>query len=189
MDEGEFVALVEKTFPQDHDRIMDALSFAKQSHSGQSRRSGEAFITHPIAVAGVIMRFGHPSVDASTIMAALLHDVVEDTDATREDIEEAFGADVSSLVMALSQIKNDDPRAVQDERFFRQIKEASDADERVALIKIADQLHNNQSMRIYSPKRKKERALQAIEWYAPLAEEHGLHKEAQELRTQALGLI
>ena len=125
--------------------LEQAFKFADKAHDGQKRRSGEPYITHPIEVA-IILASLH--MDAETIAAALLHDTIEDTDVTREDVIELFGEDVANLVEGVTKITRIEVGSLSDEQAatIRKMLVAMNKDIRVIVIKLADRLHNMRTL-------------------------------------------
>jgi len=154
---------------------------AEQYHRGQTRHSGEAYIHHPIAVAGALAEL---QMDVRTLMAAVLHDVVEDTGARLEDIRELFGDDVALLVDGVSkigQIKFRSREHAEAENLRKMIM-AMSKDVRVMIVKLADRLHNMRTLEILRPAKQKRISKQTLEVYAPIAERLGLYHWARELQ-------
>jgi len=163
------------------DEVYRAFIFAEKNHRGQSRHSGEQYIHHPIEVAATLAEL---QMDSRTLIAALLHDVVEDTDATLEEVSELFGEDVSVLVGGVSkigQIKFDSKEQAEAEN-FRKMVMAMSQDVRVMIIKLADRLHNMRTLGVMTPEKKKRISKQTLEIYAPIAERLGLYHWARELQ-------
>lgn len=163
------------------DDVYRAFLFAEKAHRGQSRQSGESYIHHPIQVADTLAEL---KMDSRTIMAALMHDVVEDTEATKQDIEEQFGEDVALMVdgvTKIGKIKFDSKEQAEAEN-FRKMLLAMSKDVRVMIIKLADRLHNMRTLDIMRPKKQKRISKQTLEIYAPIAERLGLYDWARELQ-------
>lgn len=154
---------------------------AEQYHRGQTRRSGEAYIHHPIAVAGALAEL---QMDVRTLMAAILHDVVEDTGATLDDIRKLFGDDVALLVDGVSkigQIKFRSREQAEAENLRKMIM-AMSKDVRVMIVKLADRLHNMRTLESMDREKQKRISKQTLELYAPIAERLGLYHWARELQ-------
>lgn len=154
--------------------VEKALSFATKYHEGQKRGSGEAFISHPIAVALPLAKL---KFDYETICAALMHDVVEDTDATHADVKNEFGPQIASLVSGLTKlnkIKYKDSLEEYSVENLRKMFLAMAQDIRVVIIKLSDRLHNLQTLDGLSPKSQKRIAEESLEIYAPLASRLGI---------------
>lgn len=163
------------------DDVYRAFLFAEQAHRGQTRHSGEFYIHHPIEVADTLAEL---QMDSCTIMAALLHDVIEDTHATKEEIIEKFGSDVAHLVDGVSkigQIKFDSKEEAEAEN-FRKMLMAMSEDVRVMIIKLADRLHNLRTLDILRADKQRRISRQTLEIYAPIAERLGLYHWARELQ-------
>ncbi len=157
-----------------------AYEFSRRAHEGQFRKSGEPYISHPLAVAGLLAEW---HLDAQTLAAALLHDVVEDTPATASEIAARFGKSVELLVEGVSKL---DKLAFESEQHaqaenFRKMLLAMAQDVRVILIKLADRLHNMHTMAAMPPEKRKRIAGETLDIYAPIANRLGLHKVYQEL--------
>lgn len=181
--------LIEKYLPEDQiKRLKQAYLVARDSHEGQTRSSGEPYITHPVAVTCILaeMRLDH-----ETLMAALLHDVIEDTPATYQDVEQLFGQTVAELVEGVSKLdklKFRDKKEAQAENFRKMIM-AMVQDIRVILIKLADRTHNMRTLCALRPDKKRRIALETLEIYSPLAHRLGIHHlktELEELGFEAL---
>lgn len=161
--------------------ITKAFNFARQAHKGVKRRSGEPYIMHPIAVAMIVCR--EIGLGSTSICAALLHDVVEDTDYTVEDIENIFGAKIAQIVDGLTKISGGifgDKASAQAENFKKLLLTMSN-DIRVILIKIADRLHNMRTLGSMLPNKQYKIAGETLYIYAPLAHRLGLNKIKTEL--------
>ena len=173
-------------FPNAHeDLIVRAYLIAEEAHRGQLRASGEPYITHPLAAARILADYG---LDPSTIAAALLHDVVEDTQVTSEDIEAALGPEVARLVAGVTKISAIEARELADseaENLRRMLLAAVD-DLRVILIKLADRLHNMQTLSALSEERRRRMAQETLEIYAPLANRLGIWQLKSEFEDLAL---
>ncbi len=158
-----------------------AFVFAERCHRGQSRASGEHYIFHPLEVAQTLAEL---QMDSRTLMAALLHDVVEDTRATIEEIKQEFGDDVSLLVDGVSKIGQIpfDTREQAEAENFRKMIMAMSKDVRVMIIKLADRLHNMRTLGNLRQDKRKRISKQTLEIYAPIAERLGLYHWARELQ-------
>ena len=162
------------------DKVWEAYRFSEKAHSGQKRRSGEAYISHPVSVACIAARF---HLDSQSIQAALLHDVVEDTESTELEIETKFGKQVSTLVTGLSKLDKvefQDANEAQAEN-FRKMLLAMTQDVRVMLIKLSDRLHKMQTIQSLDERKKIRIAQETIDIYAPIANRLGLNNLYQEL--------
>jgi GTP pyrophosphokinase len=160
--------------------VRQAYEFSRKAHEGQFRKSGEPYISHPLAVAGILAGW---HLDAQTLCAALLHDVVEDTPATAAEIEERFGKAVSLLVEGVSKLDKLSFATEQQAQAenFRKMLLAMAQDVRVILVKLADRLHNMHTMGAMPPEKRKRIAGETLEIYAPIANRLGLHTVYQEL--------
>ena len=167
--------------PEDVENIQRAVELSKTAHQGQLRQSGEAYVTHPIAVARILTSL---HLDTQAIIAALLHDVVEDTDITTEDIASQFGKPVAELVEGLSKLDKLQFETVADAQAenFRKMLMAMARDVRVILIKLADRLHNMRTLASVSPEKSARIARETMEIYAPIANRLGLNDIFHELQ-------
>ncbi len=168
--------------------IAKAFIFGGDAHEKQTRSSGEAYFTHPVAVACTLAEM---QLDRDTIIAALLHDVVEDTDVTSEEIAEHFGETVSKLVRGMTKLAKIEfsSRAEAQAENFRKMMLAMVEDIRVIIIKLADRLHNMSTLGPLKPEKKRRVALETLEIYAPIAHRLGMHhfkNEFQDLAFEAL---
>jgi len=166
--------------PKDVEHIRLALEFSESAHEGQLRKSGEPYISHPIAVARILAPL---HLDAQTIMAALLHDVVEDTPISTKDVAKEFGKPVADLVDALSKLDRIEFETKEDAQAenFRKMLMAMARDVRVILIKLADRLHNMRTLESMSRENCERIARETMEIYAPIANRLGLNTIYQEL--------
>lgn len=165
--------------------VYQAYLLAKQAHENMQRRSGEPYIIHPLAVARMVYQWG---LDDASIAAALLHDVVEDTDISLKDIEKKFGTEVSFLVDGLTKIKKikiTKKNTDEDTENLRKLVLSFSKDLRVILIKIADRYHNMKTLEHLLPERQKALSLETIEIYAPIAYRLGMQKISGELEDLA----
>lgn len=165
--------------------IERAFRFAKAAHKGVRRRSGEPYILHPIAVAKIVI--SELGLGSTSICAAFLHDVVEDTEFTKEDIEAAFGSKIASIVEGLTKISGGifgDKASLQAEN-FRKLLLSMSTDIRVVLIKMADRLHNMRTLGSMRPEKQYKIAGETLYVYAPLAHRLGLYKIKDELEDLA----
>ena len=160
--------------------VWKAYRYSDKAHKGQKRIGGEDYISHPVSVACIASEF---HLDAASIQAALLHDVVEDTPSTSDDIEQKFGSQVAKLVDGLSKLdkihfENDTEAQAEN---FRKMLLAMSHDVRVILIKLADRLHNMQTLEPLKPSKRKQIAQETSDIYAPIANRLGLNSLYQEL--------
>jgi guanosine-3',5'-bis(diphosphate) 3'-pyrophosphohydrolase len=164
----------------DEDMLNKAYVYAMKAHGHQVRASGDPYFTHPLEVAAILTDM---RLDDATIAAALLHDVVEDTEATHQEIEELFGPEISGLVEGLTKIKRLDlisKEAAQAEN-LRKLLLAMARDARVLLVKLADRLHNMRTLNHVKPEKRARIARETMDIYAPLAGRMGMHAIREEL--------
>jgi GTP diphosphokinase / guanosine-3',5'-bis(diphosphate) 3'-diphosphatase len=177
----ELLATVEGYLPPEQvTRIREAAEFGASAHKGQKRLSGEPYIAHPVAAAAILAEL---HLDPDTIVAAILHDVIEDTPTPKNQLAERFGADVAELVDSvtkLDQIKFKSREEAQAES-FRKMLLAMTRDLRVILVKLADRTHNMRTIEAMAPPRRRANARETLEIYAPIAERLGLYSMKLEL--------
>src|SRR3984885_4425391 len=177
----ELLANVETYLPSEQvERIREAAEFGASAHKGQKRLSGEPFIAHPVAAASILADL---HLDSDTIIAAILHDVIEDTPTPKDQLAERFGAAVAELVdgvTKLDQIKFKSRAEAQAES-FRKMLLAMVRDLRVVLVKLADRTHNMRTLDAMAPPRRRAVARETLEIYAPIAERLGLYDLKLEL--------
>ena len=172
----------------DGEMLLKAYAYAEKAHENQKRASGEPYFIHPCAVANILMEMG---LDASVIAAALLHDVIEDTEATAEDIKREFGDEVLDLVSGVTKLEKIVFKSKEDAEAenFRRIFVAMAKDVRVIIIKLADRLHNMRSLNFLSHERQQRMASETLEMYAPLAGRLGISQIKCELEDLCLKYI
>ncbi|MCB5208367.1 RelA/SpoT family protein [Methylovorus mays] len=166
--------------PEEIEQVWAAYRFSDMAHTGQLRKSGEPYITHPVSVACILAEL---HMDVPTLVAALLHDVVEDTGVTTQEVSERFGKQVAELVDGLSKldkIKFSTETEAQAEN-FRKMLLAMSQDVRVILVKLADRLHNMSTLGVMNPEKRRRTARETLEIYAPIANRLGLNAIYQEL--------
>src|ERR1700758_2973409 len=169
----------------DEDALNRAYVYSMKAHGAQLRDSGDPYFSHPIEVAGILAQM---KLDTASIVTGLLHDTVEDTVATLNDIERVFGSETARLVdgvTKLSRIELQSDQTKQAEN-FRKLVLAMSEDIRVLLVKLADRLHNMQTLRfIKEPEKRRRIARETMDIYAPLAERIGIHRMKDELDDRA----
>ena len=170
----------------DFKRIRESYEFAKQHHGEQRRKSGELYITHPLAVAQIVAEELH--LDSESIEAALLHDVIEDTDATYDDVAKLTSPTVADLVEGVSKLTRIQYATKEDEQMenLRKMLIAMSKDIRVIPIKISDRLHNMRTMEYQTPAKQKQKSLETMEIYAPIAHRLGMQRMKWELEDLSL---
>lgn len=173
--------LAEYMGPSDLKKVKEAYRFSDEMHLGQVRKSGEPYISHPIAVAEICADW---KLDAQAIMAALLHDVMEDQDVKKDELIERFGAPVASLVDGLSKLEKIEFQSQVEAQAenFRKMLLAMASDVRVILIKLADRLHNMRTLEVMTPAKKRRIAGETMEVYVPIAHRLGLNNIYRELQ-------
>ncbi len=169
----------------DTQRLYNAFTFADNAHSGQLRKDGSPYITHPLAVAEIVSEL---ELDTDSIIAALLHDCIEDTGVTHEEIAKQFGAPVADLVEGVTKLTRVQYTSKEEEQMenLRKMLMAMAKDIRVILIKVCDRLHNMRTMEYQSPRKQKEKALETMEIYAPIAHRLGMQRIKWELEDTSL---
>lgn len=168
-----------RTTPGQLNRIKEAFRLARKAHRNQKRKTGEPYILHPIAVATIVA--DELMLDANPVMAAFLHDVVEDTNYTIEDIRDMFGPDVAFLVKVVTKQKKDKYQSTKQVDNFRQMLLSFQYDIRAMLIKLADRLHNMRTLSSMRPDKQMKIAGETDYFYAPLANRLGLYHVKTEL--------
>lgn len=180
------VAKVEQYNPHaDMSLIIKAYSFGDAAHEGQFRNSGEKFFIHPFHVAMILADL---SMDTATIVAGLLHDVIEDTDISYEDVVREFSKEIADLVEGVTKLKKLKYKTKQENQAenLRKMVLAMSKDIRVIIVKLADRLHNMRTLEYMTDEKKKEKALETLEIYAPLAHRLGISKIKWELEDLSL---
>lgn len=168
----------------DVNALKRACMFAEKMHHDQHRESGEKYLIHPLAVAEILTEY---KLDCSSVVAALLHDTVEDTPASYESVKALFGKNVADLVQGLTKLENfqlQSSETGQAENFQKLIL-ASSKDIRILLIKLADRLHNMRTLGVCSDEKQRRKAKETMDIYVPLAERLGLHKIKNEMEDLA----
>ena len=181
-------ALKESNRPYDFDMITEAYRYADKAHEGQMRQSGDPYITHPIAVAQILLELG---MDTETICAGLLHDVVEDTSTTLDDIKRLFGADVALMVDGVTKLTklSYSTKEQRQAENVRKMLLAMAKDVRVIIVKLSDRLHNMRTGEYWKEYKRREKALETMEVYAPLADRLGIRSIKEELEDISLRFL
>ena len=179
-------AAIEKYTPHVDMELVDAgFHYAEQKHDGQLRKDGSPYIIHPLSVAEIVAEMG---LDTDAILAALLHDCIEDTDASHEEIARRFGKTVADLVEGVTKLTRVNFQSMEEEQMenLRKMFLAMSKDIRVILIKIADRLHNTRTLQYQTPEKQRSKSLETMEIYAPLAHRLGMQKIKWELEDTSL---
>jgi GTP pyrophosphokinase len=174
--------------PEELALIDKAYEIACKAHSGQFRRSGKQYISHPVAVAQILIQLG---MDPPSIIAALLHDTVEDTHVTIEDIRTTFGEDIASLVDGVTKLGKV-PLSTREEEQAENIRKmllAMSQDIRVIIIKLADRIHNMRTLSFMPPQKRRDTSLETLEIYAPIAHRLGIRTVKEELEDLAISYL
>jgi GTP pyrophosphokinase len=174
--------------PEEQDLILRAAECARNLHKDQLRASGEPYFIHPLQVAGILMDM---KMDATSLAGALLHDTLEDTALTREELRSRFGADVEALVFGVTKIDiaNSQNKSTAEVETIRKMLFAMITDIRVILIKLADKLHNMRTLQFKTPERQKAIAQDTLDIYAPLAARLGMSSIKDELEDLSLKFL
>ena len=162
----------------DVERVLAACDYADIAHDGITRKSGEPYILHPIAVSSLL---AHMRLDAETLMAALLHDVIEDTDFNKEDITEKFGRTVAELVDGVTKLSHSSDKEYNKAASFRKILQATLQDPRVIIIKLADRYHNMTTLGSLRPDKRRRIAQETFDIFVPMARIVGMNEMADNL--------
>lgn len=167
-----------------------AFNVARERHNGQRRSSGEPYIIHPVAVAKIVLDYG---MDYQSVAAAMLHDTVEDTDLTLEEVKKDFGTEIAALVDGLTKlgkvpldIKDKEEQQAEN---VRKMLLAMSEDIRVIIIKLADRLHNIRTLNFVAPQKRRDKALETLEIYAPIAHRLGIRAIKEELEDRAISFL
>ncbi len=180
--------LVKNFTPEEVAKIDKAYNYAKDAHDGQLRYSGQPYIIHPVAVATILVDL---CMDYQSVVAALLHDTVEDTDVSLENVKNDYGEDVAKLVDGVTKLGKV-PLSTKEEEQAENIRKmllAMSEDIRVIIIKLADRLHNMRTLEFMRPQKRRDKALETIEIYAPLAHRLGIRTIKEELEDLAISFL
>ena len=186
---GKLIKLVRGNMTENDVSLVEKAYFiAKKAHEGQFRFSGEPYIIHPVSVAIILYNLG---MDGESMAAALLHDVVEDTDMTKENIQEEFGEDVANLVEGVTKLGKV-PIFTKEEQQAENVRKmlmAMSQDIRVIIIKLADRIHNMRTLSFMRPDKRREKAQETLEIYAPIAHRLGIRGVKEELEDLAISYL
>lgn len=169
--------------------VENAIEFAKKMHEGQTRSSGEPYYTHPVEVASILADM---KLDVGTILTAILHDTLEDTEATYDELTDQFGKEVADMVDGVSKLTRIESKTVEGKQAenFRKLLLAMSEDIRVLLVKLADRLHNMRTIDgLKKPDKRRRIALETLEIYVPLAERIGVHSIKTELEDLSFSVL
>lgn len=172
----------------DLDMIDKAYHMAEEHHKGQLRKTGEAYVEHPVSVAGIVLELG---LDTTSIVAALLHDVVEDTDVTLEEIEKEFDSQTAHLVDGVTKLGKIVFSSMEEQQAenLRKMLLAMSQDIRVMIVKLCDRLHNMRTYQGWKPQKQRDKALETMEVYAPIAHRLGINSIKDELQDISLRIL
>ncbi|GHG86084.1 RelA/SpoT family protein [Pseudodonghicola xiamenensis] len=185
----DLIALVRNYNPKTNaDKITAAYDYGRQMHEGQFRRSGEAYFSHPVAVAAILTE---QRLDDATIITALLHDTIEDTKASKAEVAARFGNEVAMLVDGVTKLTNLQlsSRETKQAENFRKLFMAMSKDLRVILVKLADRLHNMRTIKAMKPEKQVQKARETMDIYAPLAGRMGMQWMREELEDLAFRVL
>jgi guanosine-3',5'-bis(diphosphate) 3'-pyrophosphohydrolase len=185
----DLISLVRDYNPKTNEpRLRDAYAFGEEMHDGQFRHSGEPYFTHPVAVAAILTE---QRLDDATIITALLHDTIEDTKASYEEVSLRFGEEVAMLVDGVTKLTNLQlsSRETKQAENFRKLFMAMSKDLRVILVKLADRLHNMRTIRAMRPEKQAQKARETMDIYAPLAGRMGMQWMREELEDLAFKVL
>ena len=183
---GELCRILQQRMPNADMALIDkAVQYANEKHKFQKRKDGSPYIIHPLAVAVIVVEMG---LDMDALLGALLHDCIEDTDASHEEIEKLFGATVAELVEGVTKLTRADFTSTEEAQMenLRKMFMAMSKDIRVVLIKIADRLHNMRTMQYQTPVKQVKKCRETMDIYAPLAHRLGMQKMKWELEDISL---
>lgn len=186
---SKLISLVRENMTENDVSLIEKAYFiAKKAHEGQFRFSGEPYIIHPVSVAIILYNLG---MDGESMAAALLHDVVEDTNMTKENIQEEFGEDVANLVEGVTKLGKV-PIFTKEEQQAENVRKmlmAMSQDIRVIIIKLADRIHNMRTLSFMRPEKRREKAQETLEIYAPIAHRLGIRGVKEELEDLAISYL
>ena len=186
---NELIKALKASFSEDDIKEIDkAYEFAKKAHANQKRRSGEPYVIHPIFVAANVADMG---MDKESIIAALLHDVVEDTEYNLDDVTRMFGSEVAALVDGVTKLGRI-PLSTREETQAENVRKmllAMSEDIRLIIIKLADRLHNMRTLQYMDEQKRRDKALETIEIYAPIAHRLGIRAVKEELEDLAISYL
>lgn len=194
MEKGEFLTLAQNFYlPEETEKLERAVEFASEKHEGQFRKSGEKYITHPLKVAGILVEWG---MDVDSVVAGVLHDVVEDTETHLDEIEKLFGQEIAFLVDGVTKVGKARSGMDNLETYLPQTKDnlsklliAVGQDVRVIIIKLADRLHNIQTLQHMSPEKQKKIARESLDVFARIADRLGMGRVRMQIEEMAFSYL
>ena len=182
VDVSDLVAKLPYLKPSDIRQVRVACSYAEKAHEGQMRKTGHAYITHPLAVAGILAEL---ETDYETVAAGVLHDVIEDCDVSRDSLAKIFGDTIANIVEGVSKLNIRVPDEGSNADIVHKILDASTKDPRVLYVKLADRLHNAQTLAVMAKSRRLEIATETLDLYAPIAQRLGIYQIRDEMEDRA----
>ena len=185
----DLIALVRAYNPNSNDALIrSAWDYGAKAHEGQLRHSGEAYFTHPVAVAAIL---AEQQLDDATIITALLHDTIEDTGSTYSEISKLFGEEIAELVDGVTKLTNLQLSSTETKQAenFRKLFMAMSKDLRVILVKLSDRLHNMRTIKSMRPEKQAQKARETMDIFAPLAGRMGMQWMREELEDLAFRVL
>ena len=185
----ELIRLVKVYNPKTNYKLINkAFEYSRSMHTGQSRRSGEPYFSHPVAVAAILTE---QRLDDASIVTALLHDTLEDTKSTFSEVEKSFGSEVAGLVDGVTKLTNLQLNSTETKQAenFRKLFMAMSKDLRVILVKLADRLHNMRTIKHMTPEKQIKKSIETMDIFAPLAGRIGMHWMREELEDLAFRVL
>lgn len=167
----ELLRVAQEKYRYEHARLIgSAAYYAASAHKGQTRKTGEPYVLHPIRVAKFLLQLSDSRVDVSSVCAALLHDTLEDTDLSQEKISKEFGRNVTGIVQILTKKQTGNMTKLErDQQYHEQLKQYEKTNPQALLIKIADVVDNAKSLEVHSDKRREQICKNILSFYVPLA--------------------
>ena len=182
VDVSDLIAKLTYLNPTEIRQIRVACKYAEKAHEGQTRKTGHAYITHPLAVAGILAEL---EADYETVAAGVLHDVIEDCDVSRDSLAKIFGDTIANIVEGVSKLNISGPNKVSNADIVHKLLDASTKDPRVIYVKLADRLHNAQTLAVMAKDRRLDIATETLDLYAPIAQRLGIYRIRNEMQDRA----